>query len=205
MDPGDIRDVLVTHIHLDHAGAAGWWARQGANIHVHPVGAPHIVDPGKLLGKRRSGSTATGWTCSGARRCRPPPIASLPSRTARRFTWGGLDITAVATPGHAWHHHVYCIDDIAFTGDAAGIKLPESHWIDLPAPPPEFNLDVWRETLTKMRGLGLRTLYRTHFGPGDNADAELALFEEVLEQGADWVRKMIEGGPRPRRDGRDLR
>jgi len=193
VEPGEIRDVLVTHIHLDHAGAAGWWARQGANIHVHPIGAPHIVDPEKLLGSaaRIYGDRMDelwGETLSA------PADRVFAVEDGATLHVGGLDITAIATPGHAWHHHVYRIDDIAFTGDAAGIKLPESHWIDLPAPPPEFSLDAWRETLTMLRGLGLRTLYRTHFGPGNDANAELELFEEVLEQGAAWVRKMMDEG-----------
>jgi glyoxylase-like metal-dependent hydrolase (beta-lactamase superfamily II) len=191
VEPADVRDVLVTHIHLDHSGAAGWWAQQGANVHVHPVGAPHIVDPSKLL---KSATRIYGdkmdqlW---GETLAAPAErVIAVEDGTTLRL--GGLEITAIATHGHAWHHHVYRIGDVAFSGDAAGIKLRDSRWIDLPAPPPEFNLDAWRETLDKLRGMGLRTLYRTHFGAGDDANAELDLFEQVLEQGATWVREMME-------------
>ena len=80
--------------------------------------------------------------------------------------------------------------------DAAGIRLPGQRWIDLPAPPPEFNLEAWRESLTRLRAAGLRTLYRTHFGDvsasGETADDALSDFERVLEYGASAIRDMVE-------------
>jgi glyoxylase-like metal-dependent hydrolase (beta-lactamase superfamily II) len=191
--PGDVRDVLVTHIHLDHAGAAGWWARQGSRVHVHPVGAPHLIDPTKLL------SSATriygdkmeklwGEVLSA------PEEQIVPVVDGQRLSVGGLEITVMDTPGHAWHHHVYVLGDVAFTGDAAGIRMPDNAWIDLPAPPPEFNLEAWLTTLKRLREAGLKTLYRTHFGPGSSAAAELAEFQGVLEQGAEWIRGMLVEG-----------
>jgi glyoxylase-like metal-dependent hydrolase (beta-lactamase superfamily II) len=191
--PSDVRDILVTHIHLDHAGAAGWWAQQGANVHVHTVGAPHLVDPTKLLqsatriyGDRMH--TLWGDTV-------PAPAERVfEVKDGATLRVGGLEIHAIATPGHAWHHHAYRIDDIAFTGDSAGIQLAGCRWIDLPAPPPEFNLDAWRTSLEKLRGLGLRTLYRTHFGPGVDAAAELDTFETVLETASTWILEMMREG-----------
>lgn len=187
--PEDIPDVLVTHIHLDHAGAAGWWAQRGSRVHVHPVGAPHLIDPSKLLksaGRIYGDRMQTLWgetVAAPAER-----VAIVEDGAVLRLA--GLEIEVLETPGHAWHHHVYRVGEVAFTGDAAGIQLVGSTWVDLPAPPPEFDLERWRETLDRLERLELRTLYRTHFGPGSDVPAELARFRRVLEQGAEWVREM---------------
>ena len=191
VEPADVRHVLVTHIHLDHAGAAGWWAQQGATVYVHPVGAPHLVDPGKLLAsaKRIYGDrmdTLWGDTL-------PAPADRVVAiEDGHVVEAGGLRIEAIATPGHASHHHVFRIDDIAFTGDAAGIRLPGMDWIDLPAPPPEFDRETWKVSLARMREAGLRTFYRTHFGATSEAEQELATLEGILEQGTEWIREMLE-------------
>ena len=191
--PADVRDVLVTHIHLDHAGAAGWWAQQGSRVHVHPVGAPHLVDPSKLLGSagRIYGERmATLWGT-----VRPAPVERVIAvEDGAVLEVGGLRITALDTPGHAYHHHVYLLDDVAFTGDAAGILLPGNRWIDLPAPPPEFHLERWRATLARLRECAPSTLYRTHFGASQDVEKELVEFEEVMEQGVAWIDEMRVAG-----------
>jgi glyoxylase-like metal-dependent hydrolase (beta-lactamase superfamily II) len=193
LQPADVKDVLVTHIHLDHAGAAGWWAQQGARVWVHSVGAPHLVDPSKLLS---SAARIYGdrmdilWG-----EVLPAPADRVHAvEDGDTLEVGGMQITAIDTPGHAWHHHVYKLDDIAFTGDAAGIQLPAERWIDLPAPPPEFDQEAWKKTLDRLRGLGLRTLYRTHFGASSDVDDELDRFEETLNLGVDWIRGMLDQG-----------
>jgi glyoxylase-like metal-dependent hydrolase (beta-lactamase superfamily II) len=189
--PADVRHVLVTHIHLDHSGAAGWWAQQGARVYVHPVGAPHLVNPGKLLAsaKRIYGDRMDRlWG------------ETLPAPADRIVTLEdgdcvgveGVNIRAIATPGHASHHHVFCLGEIAFTGDAAGIRLPGIDWIDLPAPPPEFDREAWKISLARLREAGLRTLYRTHFGATSAAQQELSTFEDVLDQGTEWIREMLD-------------
>ena len=189
----EVKDVLVTHIHLDHAGAAGWWAQRGARVYVHPVGAPHLIDPGKLL--------ASATRIYGDRMevlwgdVRPAPSDRVVTvKDGDVLEVGGLEFTAVETPGHAFHHHAYRLNDIAFTGDSAGILLPGNGWIDLPAPPPEFNLERWKESISRLRGLGLRTLYRTHYGATSNVDEELATFQEVMEQAVIWIGEMLDSG-----------
>jgi glyoxylase-like metal-dependent hydrolase (beta-lactamase superfamily II) len=191
--PADVRDVLVTHIHLDHAGAAGWWARQGARVWVHPVGAPHLVDPSRLLASaERVYGDRMGELWG---EVLPAPAERVvPVTSGTTLEAGGIEITAVETPGHAWHHHVYQVGDAAITGDAAGILLPGSRWIDLPAPPPEFDLAAWKESLSRLRELGLRTLYRTHFGASSDVDGELQRFEDGLDRGVAWIREMLEAG-----------
>ncbi len=189
--PDDVRDVLVTHIHLDHAGSAGWWAQQGARIFVHGIGAPHLVDPSKLLGSARriyGDRMDSLWG-----EVLPAPAGRVVVvQDGDVLEVGGLEITALETPGHARHHHAWVVGDIAFAGDAAGIMLPHNDWIDLPAPPPEFDLAAWKTTLEKLRGLGLRALYRTHFGAGSDPQHELATFEETMDQAVEWVREMLE-------------
>lgn len=193
--PADVKDVLVTHIHLDHAGAAGWWARQGARVWVHPVGAPHLIDPRKLLASAAriyGDRMGTLWG----------EVLSAPSdrvfavRDGATIEAAGVSITAVETPGHAWHHHVYCVGEVAFSGDVAGIRLPGSRFIDLPAPPPEFDREAWGKSLARLRGLGVRTLYRTHFGPSSAVEDELLRFELLLEQAVEWIREMLARGAR---------
>lgn len=192
--PADVREVLVTHIHLDHAGAAGWWARQGARVHVHPVGAPHLVDPSKLLGSaaRIYGDRMDSlWG-----EVLPAPaerVVAVEDDTVLELC--GLRIRAVDTPGHARHHHTWVLGDVAFSGDAAGILLPGNRWIDLPAPPPELDPPAWKRSLRRLRGLGLRRLYRTHFGAtSSNVGTELDAFERVLDRGVEWIGELLDAG-----------
>lgn len=189
----DVRHVLVTHIHLDHAGAAGWWARQGARIYVHPKGAPHLVDPSKLLSSATriyGDKMDTLWG----------EVVSAPSDRVQAVEDGeeiraaGLRFTALATPGHASHHHVYRLDGVAFSGDAMAIRLPGLDWIDLPAPPPEFDLEVWKATLERLRSESFEAVYRTHFGPSDEVESELDRLATVLDETAGFVRGLLEQG-----------
>lgn len=193
VSPEEVRHVLVTHIHLDHAGAAGWWAEQGATIYVHAVGAPHLIDPAKLLasaeriyGERME--TLWGETLPAA----AEHVVAV--EDGQGIEANGLRFFALSTPGHARHHLVYRLGDVAFVGDAAGIRIGERSWIDLPAPPPEFDLEAWKESLARLRREPLATIYRTHFGPTKDVDRQLDRFEALLEEAAVSVRQMMEDG-----------
>jgi glyoxylase-like metal-dependent hydrolase (beta-lactamase superfamily II) len=106
----------------------------------------------------------------------------------------GLSFTAIETPGHARHHHVYQLGDIAFVGDAAGIKLPGCDLIDLPAPPPEFDLDVWTQTVDLLIAKSFTTIYPTHYGPVENVEDHLISVKNLLMEAAVLVRdKMADG------------
>ena len=191
--PGEIRHVLVTHIHLDHAGAAGWWAQQGATVYVHPVGAPHLIDPGKLLASatRIYGDQMDSlWG-----EILPAPADRVVAvGDGATIEAGDLRFTALETPGHASHHHVFRLGDVAFTGDAAGIRIPDADLLELPAPPPEFDLEIWKETLARLRRQELTTIYRTHFGVSTAVPAELDRFEALLEETAAYVRGLLDAG-----------
>ena len=189
--PTDVKNVLVTHIHLDHAGAAGWWAQQGAQIFVHHVGAPHLIDPSKLLasaGRIYGDLMDPLWG-----KMQPAPADRVTSVSdGDTITVAGLSFMAIDTPGHAYHHHVYQLDGVAFTGDAAGIHIPGPAFVDLPAPPPEFNRDLWLQTVERLGELDLEAIYPTHFGRVDDWRGHLQAFHQLISDASEFVRIQIE-------------
>lgn len=193
LGPGDVRHVLVTHIHLDHAGAAGWWAQQGATVYVHPAGAPHLIDPRRLLAsaERIYGERMDElWGTT-----QPAPAERVvPIEDGAVVEAGNLEFRAIDSPGHAGHHHVFRLGDVGFVGDAAGIRLGEDAWIDVPAPPPEFNLELWKSTLDRLRREEFDAIYRTHFGPTSGVNEQLDRFESLLGETALMVRRLMEQG-----------
>jgi len=190
--PPDIKYVLVSHIHLDHAGAAGWWAQQGAHLFVHHVGAPHLVDPSKLLasagriyGERMEPLWGTVL---------PAPADKVtPVFDGDVLNVSGLSFKAIDTPGHAYHHHVFQLDDVAFTGDAAGIHIPGPDFVALPAPPPEFNLELWIKSVDRLCQLNVEAIYPTHFGRVDDWRSHLEVFSTLLVESSEFIRFRLEG------------
>jgi glyoxylase-like metal-dependent hydrolase (beta-lactamase superfamily II) len=193
LSAADIGDVLVTHIHLDHAGAAGWWAQQGARIHVHPMGMPHLVDPSRLwesAGRIYGAQMEALWGS-----ILPAPVEQMiPVRDGQQIAVAGLTLTALDTPGHAGHHHTYRLGDVGFTGDAAGVRVPGSDWISLPAPPPEFNRELWWKTLDRLEAEQFAAIYPTHFGRVEDVDYQLAQLRGVIEDASTFVRARMEDG-----------
>jgi glyoxylase-like metal-dependent hydrolase (beta-lactamase superfamily II) len=193
LSPADIGDILVTHIHLDHAGAAGWWAQQGARIYAHPLGAPHLVDPRRLW---ESASRIYGEameTLWGS--VLPAPAGQVHTvGDGEEIAAAGLTLTALDTPGHASHHHTYRLGDIGFTGDAAGVRVPGSDWVSLPAPPPEFNRELWWETLDRLEAERFAAIYPTHFGRVGDVDYQLAQMRGIIEDASTFVRSRMEEG-----------
>lgn len=189
----DIKHVLVTHIHLDHAGAAGWLAREGAQIYVHHVGAPHLINPAKLMisATRIYGDQMDSlWG-----EVIPTPADQVTSLyDGDEIAVGGLTFTAIDTPGHAYHHHVFQVGEVAFTGDAAGIQIPGIFYVDLPAPPPEFNLERWKTTIDRLLTLPVSAVYPTHFGRVDNWKGQLQELKVLLTDDSDFIRLRMEAG-----------
>lgn len=189
-EPADIHHVLVTHIHLDHAGAAGWWAQQGAQVYVHYFGAKHLIDPSRLW--------SSALRIYGDRMV--PLWGSMEPAPAEKVTAvsdndtihaAGLTFTALETPGHARHHHVWQLTDIAFTGDAAGIRLPDTTFIDMPAPPPEFDRETWLETLDRIAAHNFRAIYPTHFGRLDDPPQQLDGLRSLMDEATQFVRRQL--------------
>jgi glyoxylase-like metal-dependent hydrolase (beta-lactamase superfamily II) len=200
--PGDIGQVLLTHIHLDHAGAAGWWAQQGAHIYVHRVGAPHLIDPSRLMasaGRIYGDLMEPLWG-----EMLPVPEERLTALDDGDVVQaGGLAVTALDTPGHAYHHHTYVLETdegrLAFTGDAGGINLPQVNIVDLPAPPPEFHLETWLATLDRLAAQNLALLYPTHYGLVMDAAAQIATLRALMIEAVEFitghVRDQMGGAP----------
>lgn len=195
----DVRDVLVTHIHLDHAGAAGWWAQQGARVYVHRVGARHLVDPAKLWSSASRIYGDLMETLWGE--VLPAPAGQVtPLRDGDVVEAAGLKLTALDTPGHAWHHHVFRLENdddggnVAFAGDAAGVRVPGSQWVSLPAPPPEFDVAAWEQTLDRLAAEQFDALYLTHFGRITDVDNQLQQLRTVMEAAVAFVGREMEEG-----------
>src|SRR6266436_1798214 len=193
-EPRDVRHILASHIHLDHTGAAWRWAREvGAKIYVHPNGAPHLVNPSKLL------SSATRiygdkmnylWGATEA-----IPEEQVIAMTDSDFQLGGLRLRAIATPGHANHHNAYWIKSqrILFAGDVAGVRIGSGPAIP-PLPPPEINLELWRDSLEKIRALKPASIYITHFGQVREPTASLDELERRLASWSDWIKQRLNEG-----------
>jgi glyoxylase-like metal-dependent hydrolase (beta-lactamase superfamily II) len=198
-DPGQIRKVLVTHIHLDHAGAAGPLARDNPDltVYVHPLGAPHMIDPSKLLasaGRIYGDQMEPLWG-----EVAPIPEAQVrPLVDGERLEVAGRELQVAFTPGHASHHVVYYDAEHggAFTGDVGGVRMPGTGYNCPPTPPPDLDPAAWAASVERLRELGARRWYLTHFGPFDDAashldqllpnlDALLELGMEALDRGAD--------------------
>jgi glyoxylase-like metal-dependent hydrolase (beta-lactamase superfamily II) len=198
LEIGDISDVLLTHIHLDHAGAAGWLASQGARIHVHPVGAPHLQNPEKLLSSAAriyGDSMQTLWG-----EFLPVPEDRLCTHQDDEIIEiEGLQFRALDTPGHAYHHFVYLYDDVCFSGDIGGVRLRGAPHLRLPMPPPEFNLELWRESIHRLqveydRG-AFQRIAPTHFGLFDDPAWHLKTVQKALEDVEAWIIQVMPANP----------
>jgi glyoxylase-like metal-dependent hydrolase (beta-lactamase superfamily II) len=193
-DPHSIRHILASHIHLDHTGAAWRWAKEfGTIVHVHPYGAPHLVAPAKLLASaaRIYGNRMEYlWGQTG-----PIPEDQVRPATDCLLELGGLAVNAFQTPGHANHHNGYWIESegAVFAGDVAGVKIGSGPSVP-PFPPPEINLERWRESLQKIRALSPKSIYITHFGELTNPLSSLEALESRLSTWSDWIKlRMNEG------------
>jgi glyoxylase-like metal-dependent hydrolase (beta-lactamase superfamily II) len=164
---GDLAAALVTHIHLDHSGAAGHLAAQGVDVYVHPRGARHLIDPTRLLASAARIYGDELESLWGVTLPVPPErVHAVEDGTVLRLA--GLLFTAIDTPGHAGHHHAWQVGDAVFTGDVGGVRMPGSRLVAVPAVPPEFDPDAWRRSIAHLREIRPRTLYLTHFGAVDD-------------------------------------
>ncbi len=169
LKPSDIKDVLVTHIHLDHAGAAGWLAEKGATVYVHERGAPHLIDPTRLLQSARrvfGDDLERLWG-------QPTPVPEehvRPLTDGDEVRLGELRLQAWDTPGHARHHLVFVLNGLCFAGDVAGVRLPGAELLRLPTLPPEIDLDSWSASVERLAELLIGKIAPTHFGIYDDAD-----------------------------------
>jgi len=175
------RALLLTHIHLDHAGASGVLVRRFPSlpVYVHEVGAPHLADPSKLLASaaRLYGDEMERlWG----------EVVPVPEPNLRPLR-GGEEVEGFRvahTPGHASHHVAYL--DVAggeaYVGDVAGVRIPPGDLVLAPTPPPELDLKAWERSLRIVEGWSPRALRLTHFGEVEAVEAHLADVRESLRR-----------------------
>ncbi len=194
LSAADISDVFLTHIHLDHAGAAGWLARQGARVHVHEVGAPHLLNPEKLLASatRIYGEMMDAlWG-----EFLPVPEDRLSIlHDQQEVDVEGLCLRAIATPGHAEHHLAYLFEDVCFSGDIGGVRLAGLKHLRLPMPPPELNLEKWRLSLERLSHEDFRRIAPTHFGIYQDRNWHLKAVKAELDRMHAWIEANMPAGP----------
>lgn len=194
MQLADVRQILLTHIHLDHAGAAGTIVRAYPDItvYVHERGAPHVVDPTKLL------QSATRLYGADMDRLWGE-VAAVPAsnlvvlRGGERIEAAGRSLDVAYTPGHASHHVSYydASSGVAFVGDTAGICINGGYVLP-PTPPPDIDIDAWRTSAAAIEGWSPDTLFLTHFGPARHARPHMQSLLEHLDEMAGWVRVSLD-------------
>lgn len=189
----EVRHVLLTHIHLDHAGASGTLAalNPAITVWVHERGARHMVDPRRLLesATRLYGDQMDSlW---GEFLAVPEPQLRVLAG-GERIDVAGRRLEVAYTPGHASHHVAYFDADsgVAYCGDVAGIRIGDAPFVMAPTPPPDIDLGAWRASIDAVRAWHPDTLFLTHFGPHTGTDAHLDALIERLEAHATLAQRL---------------
>jgi glyoxylase-like metal-dependent hydrolase (beta-lactamase superfamily II) len=189
-DPAAVRTILLTHIHLDHAAGTGLLLRHmpRARVVVHPAGAGHLADPSRLL------RSAARIYCDRMDALwgvmLPVPADRIDARSDALVRAAGRTLTAMDTPGHAGHHLAFhnAGAGLVFTGDVAGVRLPGCTHVRPPTPPPEFDPELWRASIARLRGTGAERLLLTHFGGFGDAPRHLDELQARLDEWTAWAR-----------------
>jgi len=182
----DVRHLLLSHIHLDHAGAAGVLVREhpGLQVHVSEIGAPHLVDPSRL---ERSARRLYGddfdrlWG----------ELAPVPGENIHVVGDETLGLATFPSPGHASHHVCYLDGEgTLYAGDAAGVRIRPSEFVLPPTPPPEVDLEVWGQTLDEIARLAPERMALIHFGVFEDVERHL---EELRRRLPEWAERVRAG------------
>jgi glyoxylase-like metal-dependent hydrolase (beta-lactamase superfamily II) len=179
----DVEHLLLSHIHLDHAGAAGSIVREHPHVQVHvsAIGAPHLVDPERLeaSARRLYGDAFDGlWG----------ELAPVPEENVHVVGDEALGLEAFPTPGHASHHVSYLDrDGTLYSGDAAGVRPAGARFVLPPLPPPEVDLEAWESTIAEMERRGPARLALVHFGVFDDVEGHLQRLRAAIHRWSEWV------------------
>lgn len=192
----DVRTLLLTHIHLDHAGASGTIVERvpGVKVYVHERGAPHMIDPAKLLASTRrlwGDQMDAVWGAF-----LPVPAGQvIVLKGGERLDIAGTAIEVAYTPGHAKHHVSYLDEHagMAYVGDTAGVRVSGDYLI-APTPPPDIDIEAWQHSLDTIDRWQPVSLFLTHFGPITPARAHIARFRSTVASAAAMSAEMIAGG-----------
>jgi len=186
LSPRDLTHVLLTHIHLDHAGAAGWLAQQGADVYVHPIGAPHMLNPDKLIASATRIYGDRMQTLWGEFLPVPENRLKIPN-DMEAIKIGDAEFLPINSPGHAEHHYAYLFEDVLFCGDVGGVRIPGYQYLRVPMPPPELNLERWHDSITRLRTFNPAHIAPTHFGMFDDPEWQFNFVEQGLDSALRWV------------------
>lgn len=190
---GDVRHLLLTHIHLDHAGAAGHVLRHSpkAKLWVHPRGLRHLLSPERLMASAtRIYGDATPKLWGDMPPC--DPERSFAAEDGEVLQIGHFSVQAIETVGHAQHHHAWRVEDQIFAGDVAGVRFPGMLTPRPPTPPPDLQPELWKRSGEKIRALGPELQLRlTHFGQYKNDDAHWDGLFSHLDELFDWVKSHL--------------
>lgn len=194
----DLDAILLTHVHLDHAGASGALVRENPRlaVYVHERGAQHMADPAKLLA-----SAARLWP-NDLQRLFGKTLA-VPAENLRvlqggeTLRLGGRKVDVVYTPGHASHHVSYLdeAEGVAFVGDTTGIRIENGPYILPATPPPDIDLSIWESSFAAILGRRPQRLFLTHFGYSEEPAAHIAEFRERLHRWAEVAADVLREAP----------
>lgn len=198
-EASDIRALLLTHIHLDHAGATGTLVGQhpGMRVYVHERGARHMARPERLLESATRLYGEVGMAYLWGDFLPVPEDALHPLAGGEQIEVCGHVLDVAYTPGHASHHVSYLDRQTgtAFVGDVAGGRLGHSTFVMTPTPPPDIDMAQWQASLDLLRGWNPASLFLTHFGPSPLAPVDhLQQLSERLPVIAEFARDAIARG-----------
>jgi glyoxylase-like metal-dependent hydrolase (beta-lactamase superfamily II) len=185
LELGDVKQLLLSHIHLDHAGAAGTLVRERPELQVwvSEIGAPHLVDPSRL---ERSARRLYGdafdelWG----------ELAPVPEANVRIASGRAAGLECFPSPGHASHHVCYFDGATIFAGDAAGVRIQPSSAVLPPTPPPDVDVEAWYRTIEEIERHAPERLALIHFGVAEDVSRHLNELRERLDT---WARRVEEG------------
>ena len=182
----DIRHLLLTHIHLDHAGATGVLVREhpGLQVHVSEIGAPHLIDPSRLEASARrlyGDAFDSLWG----------ELSPVPQENVHLVGGRVLGLECFASPGHARNHVSYLhADGTLFSGDSLGVRIAPARFVVAPTPPPEIDLEAWQQTLSATERRAPARLALTHFGVFEDVLDHIARLRETLHE---WAERVAHG------------
>lgn len=186
LELGDLRHLLLSHIHLDHAGAAGTLVRRHPELQVHvsEIGAPHLVDPSRLevSARRLYGDTFdTLWG----------ELVAIPASNVRVVRESAVGLECFPSPGHASHHVSMLHDDgTLYAGDSVGVRIAPARFVLAPTPPPDIDLEAWEETIVATERRTPARLALTHFGVFEDVSEHLDRLRETLQS---WGGRVAHG------------
>jgi glyoxylase-like metal-dependent hydrolase (beta-lactamase superfamily II) len=182
----ELRHLLLSHIHFDHAGAAGLLVRDNPNltVHVSAIGAPHLVDPSRLERSARRLFLDEFDRLWGA-------LVPIPEDNVRVTAERVLDLDCFPTPRHASHHVCYLRDGVLLAGDATGVRIEPSPLVMPPTPPPDVDVVAWDATLDEIERREPERLALIHFGIFEDVDRHLGDLRTRLHEFADAVRSGV--------------